>query len=86
MVPLTARNAAPVLLRPSSRRPPPNANPRGGASSEGLAIKPEGAGAGDDSDPSSLVSVKVGESSRVRVVLRPLGCLSMGARRISLKA
>lgn len=40
------------------------------------------------SEPSSLVSVKVGESSNVRPVLNPLGCLSIVDRcwRISLKA
>jgi hypothetical protein len=86
---LTTRIGAPVLLLSSALLPPPNAKPRGGASRDGLAKRAEATGgAGDASEPSSLVSVKVGESSSVLPALRPLGCRSMVSRpwRISLNA
>jgi len=84
---LTTLDGNPVLLLPNAALPPPNACPGRGASKDGLASKPLGGG-GAASDPSSLVSVNVGESSKVPPVLRPLGCLSIIERawRISLKA
>jgi len=84
--PLTVLIPIPVLLLPSSRLPPPNACPGRGASRDGLASNPFGGGV--PSDPSSLVSVKVGESSNVLPVLRPLGWRSIVERalRISLNA